>query len=450
MTVSGTPAFMPPETWSGRATEKSDQYSLAGSYVELRLNRHLFPSTDMAGAMLDHLQKMPDVAALPDPEQQVLLRALAKVPEHRFDTCMEFWEALREAVGPGPAGHGPASRERFAAVTSRPTGVGESGLRPASARPAGQRGTINFGRTVADRPTPVAETAAGVNATAHAEPSKSRPRRRPLYQAVRGALILVLLGEAVGITVMIRNGNHGRVVPPAIYLPDGFQREVDAKTVEAGGQSVYDRIAHVFPDQTALVFILIPKKGADDPAPFYILRDKVTNHAFEQFARDDPSGIRDASWRLGAAGENNIPLGTDDFPFHPVVRVCVDDANRFAHWLGGLLPTARQWDKAAGRFDGAVGPFVGDGKALRNEDVGIGLGKLLAGNRACADRDHVRRSRHGRQRLRMDANDSRWRRPQTSSVRQSLGERSHLRTGSDLFCRYALPLFRPAELPIPL
>ena len=45
---------------------------------------------------------------------------------------------------------------------------------------------------------------------------------------------------------------------------------------------------HVFPDQTDLVFILIPKKGADDPAPFYILRDKVTNHAFTQFARETP------------------------------------------------------------------------------------------------------------------------------------------------------------------
>jgi len=71
----------------------------------------------------------------------------------------------------------------------------------------------------------------------------------------------------------------------------------------------------------------------------------------------------------------------NDFPFHPVVRVSVDDANRFAAWLKGALPTAQQWDKAAGRFDGAVGPFVGDGKGLSDEDFGVGLGKLLPGNR---------------------------------------------------------------------
>ena len=56
----------------------------------------------MAGAMLDHFQKMPDVAALPEAEQQVVLRALAKVPEHRFGTCLEFWEALRRGGRPRP------------------------------------------------------------------------------------------------------------------------------------------------------------------------------------------------------------------------------------------------------------------------------------------------------------------------------------------------------------
>ncbi|HEX4589993.1 MAG TPA: serine/threonine-protein kinase, partial [Gemmataceae bacterium] len=152
MTVSGTPAFMPPESWSGRATDRSDQYSLAGSYAELRLNRHLFPSKDMAGAMLDHLQQTPDLAPLPSAEQQVLLRALAKVPEQRFATCLEFWNALRQAVGRGP--------DEAKKVRSEERGVRSkqamAGIPPQSPLPtphphsAGERGTLNFGQSDTD------------------------------------------------------------------------------------------------------------------------------------------------------------------------------------------------------------------------------------------------------------------------------------------------------------
>ncbi|HEX4590353.1 MAG TPA: SUMF1/EgtB/PvdO family nonheme iron enzyme, partial [Gemmataceae bacterium] len=195
------------------------------------------------------------------------------------------------------------------------------------------------------------------------------------------ALLLILLGSVVGAVLMYRNRGSGEPGPPVVFVPDGFQRAGDAGVKTAGGRTVYEQIAHVFPDKTDLVFVLIPKTRSDDPEPFYMLRDKVTNHAFAQFAAEQPEAIRDKGWRQGAAGENDIPLGVDDFPFHPVVRVSVDDAHRFAGWLKGELPTAQQWDKAAGRFDGAVGPFVGDGRGLRNEDWGVGLGKLLPVNR---------------------------------------------------------------------
>jgi serine/threonine protein kinase len=389
-TVAGTPAFMPPESWSGRATEQSDQYSLAGSYVELRLNRYLFPSRDMAGAMLDHLERTPDVKALPEAEQQVLLRALAKSPEQRYGTCTEFWEALREAVGRTPRvpshsqGGGSADKrsapQNVVSDDSRPVPAsGSPG--PASTIRSGPFGTLNFGRRdSAERPAAATESAPRGGATAGALVQAPRPRRRRLTRIV-GLMILVLIGAAVGIGIAVWNKRRGDADVPIVYLPDGFRRAGEAGVVSAGGRNVYEQIAHEFPDKTDLVFVLIPQKAPDDPEPFYILRDKVTNHAFAQFARDNPHAVQDAGWRQGAAGENDIPLGVNDFPFYPVVRVSVDDANRFAGWLKGVLPTAQQWDKAAGRFDGAVGPFVGDGKGLSNEDIGMGLGKLLPGNR---------------------------------------------------------------------
>jgi formylglycine-generating enzyme required for sulfatase activity len=49
-------------------------------------------------------------------------------------------------------------------------------------------------------------------------------------------------------------------------------------------------------------------------------------------------------------------VGNGDFlhnrdPLHPVMAVHVEDAHRFARWLGGKLPSTQQWDKAAGRFE---------------------------------------------------------------------------------------------------
>ena len=51
-------------------------------------------------------------------------------------------------------------------------------------------------------------------------------------------------------------------------------------------EQYYERIAYALPDKTDLIFLLIPQQRSDEPAPFYILRTKVTNHDFAQFARE--------------------------------------------------------------------------------------------------------------------------------------------------------------------
>jgi serine/threonine protein kinase len=95
-TTSGTMAYMPPEVWKGKASIHSDQYSLAAAYVELYTGRRPFPGESLAGSMEAHLSKPPSLAGLPQDEQKVLRRALAKDPEERFPTCLEFVEALRK------------------------------------------------------------------------------------------------------------------------------------------------------------------------------------------------------------------------------------------------------------------------------------------------------------------------------------------------------------------
>jgi serine/threonine protein kinase/formylglycine-generating enzyme required for sulfatase activity len=99
-TGSGTPLYMAPEVWREKVSRHSDQYSLAVTYVELRLGRRIFSGESLGPLMFAHLQETPDLAPLDEAEQQVLLRALAKTPEERYPNCQEFVEHLKEAVAP--------------------------------------------------------------------------------------------------------------------------------------------------------------------------------------------------------------------------------------------------------------------------------------------------------------------------------------------------------------
>jgi serine/threonine protein kinase len=98
-TLVGTPAFSAPEVLQGKAGKPSDQFSLAATYVQLRLGHFLFRRENMAQLMLDVLQRDPDLAPLPDPEQAVLRRALAKSPDLRYPTCLAFAQELGMATG---------------------------------------------------------------------------------------------------------------------------------------------------------------------------------------------------------------------------------------------------------------------------------------------------------------------------------------------------------------
>jgi hypothetical protein len=91
--------YLAPEIIShGQVGAQSDQYSLAASYAELRLNRSLFPSTSLYETIESHLKRIPDLSPLEPVEQQVLQRALAKDPCRRYRTCGEFVQELEKAL----------------------------------------------------------------------------------------------------------------------------------------------------------------------------------------------------------------------------------------------------------------------------------------------------------------------------------------------------------------
>jgi serine/threonine protein kinase len=195
------------------------------------------------------------------------------------------------------------------------------------------------------------------------EAVSDQPRRvTPKWLALT-TLILLLAVAGVLAVVMLR--------PPTPLLPSGAAPDEGAQAVEVGGNWYYDRIVHVMPDGTRVPFILIAATPGDELKSFYIMENKVANRLFEQFAAQRPKALEKSEWRQGTAfgGQQQGRLNDD----WPVFMVTVAEAHAFALWMGGKLPSAKQWDKAAGLNleTGLVGPFRMPWNADSKEEIAI-------------------------------------------------------------------------------
>lgn len=96
----GTPPYAPPELYEGRANSRTDQFSLAVTYVELRTGYFPFPVPSDGSCPT----VAPELTMLPEAERSVLAQALSKQWLNRFNSCQEFVSALSKVVAPGNKG----------------------------------------------------------------------------------------------------------------------------------------------------------------------------------------------------------------------------------------------------------------------------------------------------------------------------------------------------------
>jgi serine/threonine protein kinase len=97
-TMSGaTPLYASPETFVGKISEHSDQYSLAIVYQELLTGQRPFNGKNARQLALQHIQEEPELRVLPEGERAVVARALSKDPAKRFPNCLSFVRALYTA-----------------------------------------------------------------------------------------------------------------------------------------------------------------------------------------------------------------------------------------------------------------------------------------------------------------------------------------------------------------
>jgi serine/threonine protein kinase len=104
----GTAVYSAPEQIQGQAVDgRTDQYALACVAYELLTGSVPFERSDVAAVLYAHLHEAPPSLGsrrpgLPGAADEVLARAMAKVPERRYGTCLEFAGALRAALDQAP------------------------------------------------------------------------------------------------------------------------------------------------------------------------------------------------------------------------------------------------------------------------------------------------------------------------------------------------------------
>jgi hypothetical protein len=438
VTGAGTPPYWAPEILQqSKASEASDQYSLAAAYAELRLGHTLFAAGNMVDLMQSILHQMPQLAPLPEAEQQVLLKALAKDPGERFGSCAEFVTALEKAVlgetvsavpPPPPRSWRPliylgaavsvlavaalltwyfVLREPFTLHRLIPValGAGEISSFPVEVDRQGWGGPIALSFEApagiqVDHPSgTIAEGEDNTTVRVLAYPDKP-----PGAYAV--TIHATAQGKTQDQTLEVRVGEPIYALPrtwvpenPTLWVADEERRcYYQQIVVVKGGQRVSFRLIPRDPPKAVLVLVAPgmfepvsrPPGPAMDLPYYYMMEHKVWVGLYYTFAEHSGYSQKNVDWKQknpdqpakSLLPEINQPIEAKNR--HPVMGVIYPDAVAFASWLtdgAGALPTRNQWDKAMGyylpagrRGPGPYRPPLEPGASLR---IGLG-GKTMS------------------------------------------------------------------------
>jgi hypothetical protein len=132
-----TPVYAAPETYDGWVSRFCDQYSLAIVYQELLTGQRPFSGTNIRQLILQHLQMPPNLGPLPASDREAMARALAKNPDERFPTCLEFVQALRGGHAGTAGTHEGAVHEPRPRAAANPAKAAEPAAASAEAAAAG-------------------------------------------------------------------------------------------------------------------------------------------------------------------------------------------------------------------------------------------------------------------------------------------------------------------------
>ena len=244
--VVGTVDYLAPENIDGQQGDgRADQYALGCVAYQMLTGVPPFQRDDTLSVMAAHLYapppsltgRRPDLAGAAD---KVMARVMAKAPDQRYESCVDFAEALRGALGVTPYRSGSsaplsappphaATEPGFAARPGRPAAPAMAQYTPTKVSDAGRPAP----RTAPAEPLAPPRPAAPPPRT----PAGRRPRAIP---GVRVWLPLIVLASAVVLTVVavLPHLSQHRTLSPAGLGTSGCGTAFPGYPGQQGGVAV--------------------------------------------------------------------------------------------------------------------------------------------------------------------------------------------------------------------
>jgi WD40 repeat protein len=222
----GTANYVAPEQIQGAGVDgRADQYALACAAFELLAGEAPFQRHEGMAVIWAHLSQPPPSMAsrrpgLPAAVDEVFARALAKAPQDRYASCLQFADALRDALGlaayhtgPGDilagdhpaAGHPGTEIDRPAAPVAAGPAVPAATATASTPGPALGRAGLAAGE--ADMPTATGP-GPGLGHGQGAPPVRRQGSRRPGLAALAGISIVAAAGVAAAV-ILSSSPTHG-------------------------------------------------------------------------------------------------------------------------------------------------------------------------------------------------------------------------------------------------
>lgn len=233
--LSGTPAYMSPEQGQGeRGDERSDIYSLGVMLYEMVTGMVPFDADTPFAVIMKHISEplpLPTKVnpAIPEAVERVVLKAMSKVPDDRYQTAGDMARALREAVGLSPEDN--LNRNPLKTIATSPkidqieheTGP-ISAMQRTATKPAADAGA-----------TVLADSGAG--ATTLAKPAASRGLPLVALLAGGGVVILILVG-VIAALAFSSVGGSGNSTATAQALQATAKETAEARQTEDAANAI--------------------------------------------------------------------------------------------------------------------------------------------------------------------------------------------------------------------
>jgi eukaryotic-like serine/threonine-protein kinase len=196
--VMGTPSYMSPEQVKGRAVDgRSDIFSLGVMLYEMVTGEKPFPGQNITTVIYKIVNEDPVPPRQIDPSihpgiSAVVIKALAKEPEQRYQTCREMLDDLRNYRAQGVAGGNPNSTlimgvgSPAATIATGNAGRGLAGHSPAEDDPT----VIATARSLSARAASPGQTPV-VRRTGTIAPPVEPPKKKSVVGTIFAALLLL-------------------------------------------------------------------------------------------------------------------------------------------------------------------------------------------------------------------------------------------------------------------